>query len=150
MQKKTITKEEIQRVLQEKIARYVNLQQTVKAYQLVYEVQRNQLEELIITKEALKNIKKRDIKKLEGFTSLGSGVFIHVNGTVGEKILVNVGANIGVYMSVDDAIEILEQREEKLKGSLENTARTLNELINLMAKLEQEISTLQQYISSIK
>jgi len=149
MQRKTLSKQEIRRVLQEKIARYLNLQQTVRTYQLVYEVQRNQLEELLVTKDAVKNIKKNNIRRLEGFTSLGSGVFIHVCGDIGEKILVNVGANIGVYMPIDEAISVLESREEKLKSNIENTARTLHELITIMTKLEQEIAALQQYLSTV-
>ena len=115
MQKKP-SKEQIRQVLQEKVARYVNIQQSVRAYQLVYEVQRNQLEELITTREALQNLKGRKIERFEGFASLGSGVFIYVSGNVGEKILVNVGANIGVMMSIDDALKILQEREEKIRG----------------------------------
>ena len=45
-----------------------------------------------------------------------------------------------------DNFEIVK-REEKIRGNLENTARTLRELLSLMARLEQEILALQQYLS---
>jgi len=149
MARRTISKDEVRQVLQEKIARYMNLQQSIRAYQLVYEVQRNQLEELIVTMEALENIKKRGLERFDGFASLGSGVYIYVDGRLGGKILVNVGANIGVFMSIDKALEVLKGREEKIRTNMENTAKTLRELTMLLVRLEQEISTLQQYLASL-
>ncbi len=144
---RTINREEIRRILQEKIARYMSVQQSVRAYQLVYEMQRNQLEELLITKQALQSLQKNPPEKFDGFSSLGSGVFIHISGTIKKEVLVNIGANIGVSMSINDALEVLEERETKMRTNLENTAKTLRELINLMVNLEREIAALQQYLS---
>ncbi|MEX0568511.1 MAG: hypothetical protein Q6363_005025 [Candidatus Njordarchaeota archaeon] len=150
MQERIAKKDEIQRILQEKTARYLNLQQTLRAYQIVYDLHQRQLEELLITKEALKNMKKRNVQEFDGFASLGSGVYIFVNGSIGEKILVNIGANVGVYMSIDDAIATLDRREGSIRGNLENTAKILQEIVNIMAKLEQEIVALQNYLSQLK
>ncbi len=150
MGKRMPHREEIQRVLQEKVARYLSVQQAIRAYQLVYEVQRRQLEELIVTKEALEGLKKKPPRRFEGFASLGSGTYIYVSGDMGDKVLVNVGANIGVYMSIDDALMILGDREISLRTNLENTAKTLRELMSIAMKLEQEIATLQEYLSRTK
>lgn len=143
-------REEIQRILQEKTARYLNLQQTLRAYQIVYELQQRQLEELLVTKEALKNMKKRNIRKFDGFASLGSGVYIFVNGNIGEKILVSIGANIGVYMSIDDAIATLDHREQSIRSNIENTAKMLQEILHMMGRLEREIIALRNYLAQVK
>lgn len=150
VQKNMPKREEIQRVLQEKTARYLNLQQTLRAYQIVYELQQRQLEELFVTKEALKNMKKRGIHKFDGFASLGSGVYIFVNGNIGEKILVSIGANIGVYMSIDDAIATLDRREQSIRDNIENTAKLLQEILDAMGRLEREIIALRNYLTQVK
>ena len=138
----------IKQIFEEKYARYLNIQQTIKAYQIIYETQRRQLEEIITTKEALKKIKTRKIREFEGFASLGSGVFIFLRGEMGSRVLVNIGANINLYMDIESAILELERREEKIKKDSNTTARTLQELIDAAEKLEKELIALQRYIES--
>jgi len=142
--------EQIEQVLREKYARYLNVQQTIQAYRLLHETNRRRLEELIVTIDALEKIKGRMIKEIEGFIALGPGVFIFVKGKVGEKILVNVGANIGVYMSIDDAISELKEREKGLRDSLEKIARTIEDLVRVAVELEREIVSLQNYLRGQK
>ncbi len=145
-----MSEQQIEQVLREKYARYLNLQQTIQAYRLLHETNRKRLEELMVTIDALEKIKNRSIKDLEGFIALGPGVFIFVRGTIGKKILVNVGANVGVYMSIDDAISELREREKNLRGSLEKIAKTIDDLIKVAVELEREIVSLQNYLREKK
>ncbi|MCR8453458.1 MAG: hypothetical protein NDP13_00470 [Crenarchaeota archaeon] len=138
--------EQIEQVLREKYARYLNIQQTVQAYRLLYENNRRDLEELLITIDALEKIKNRNLKLLNGFISLGPNVFIYVKGEIGDKILVNVGANTCVYMTIDDAISTLREREDSLRESLNKISKTIEDLIQVAEELEREIVSLQNYL----
>lgn len=140
--------QQIEQVLREKYARYLSIQQTMQAYRLLYESNRRDLDELLTTIDALEKIKSRGMKSLDGFISLGPSVFIHVRGEIGGKILVNVGANTCVYMSIDDAILTLREREDSLRESLNRISKAIEDLIRVAEELEGEITSLQSYLKA--
>lgn len=138
--------EDIEKVIQEKYARYLNLKQSLEAYQLLYETNRQRLEEVLLTISALEGLKKKNIGMFDGFVSIGSGIFIRIKGSLSKKVLMGMGANIAVEVEIDDAISKLKERESNLRQELTKIQNMINQLVSTIYKLEEEIVKLQKYL----
>ena len=136
----------LQRNLQIKIQKLLDLQREAEYYQQVLESTTLLLSEVIKTKKVLQEILKNENKTLEGIINLGVGIFSPGTIYCSKKVLVDVGASVGVWMDLTDAISRLERHESKLKETANMTRNNLNTIFEMMAKLQLEIEQLRNYI----
>jgi len=138
--------EVLQRNLQIKIQKLLDLQREMEYYQQVLESTTLLLSEILKTKKVLQEILKNEDKTLEGIINLGVGIFSPGTIYCGKKVLVDIGASIGVWMDLPDAISRLEKHENKLKETANMTRNSLNNLYEMIMKLQMEIEQLRAYI----
>lgn len=96
--------------------------------------------EVFRTSEALKNLKEKGVSLF----SLGSGVFAKGELKDVNRLLVNVGANVLVEKSVDEAIVFLDERKKELediRGSL------MKEMQLISARLREIDVAARGYVS---
>lgn len=130
--------------LNKKILEYEYYRQLLNTYQANYEAARillTDVENALSSFEALNNEKG---EKIELFASIGSGSYIKSTFDKKDKILVNIGAKVFVEYTLQQAIEFLNNKKKKITEALENTAKALEELARIVARLESEISELSE------
>ena len=128
-----------QKELQEKLIRYQIINSRIKALSDRREFLLAKLLEIETTLNAIEEMEKS--KGDEIFLPLGSGV--HVPGTLKKtgSIIVELGADIAVKRTAENAKEILKKRKEILENGLRSIE---NEMMNL----GDELSKLEPYIKA--
>ncbi|MGQ4891966.1 MAG: prefoldin subunit alpha [Candidatus Njordarchaeia archaeon] len=149
MSNETKNIETLQRNLQVKIQKYLDLQREVEYYQSVLDNTTLLLSEILRTKKILQEIVKGEKKSIEGLINLGVGIFSPGTIEFSEKVLVDIGASTGVWMKLSDALSRLEKHEEKIKETANRTKANLTEITNLMSQLQVEIEQLRTYIDRL-
>ncbi len=75
----------------------------------------HQLQELDQVKDAISEMKKAENGQ-EILVPLGAGVFSKANVKDNEKVIMNVGSNVAVSKSLDEAKVLVEKQIEELKN----------------------------------
>jgi prefoldin alpha subunit len=119
---------------QEKFQQMAELEQNIKAHQMMHENAVRQLQSL---KETLNQLK--DFSKLKGdeeiLLPLTNGILAEAKLT-GKKLLMNVGNGVVVEKTMDECIVALEKQEQ--------------EVSEFVAKIEQEYESLSQKVEQFK
>jgi prefoldin alpha subunit len=103
---------------------------------------------LLESRAALESIKGLDGKSPEVLTQIGGGAMLHSPPPSTDKVLINVGANVVIEKSKEEAVAVLEERGRdvektiiSLVGERNQIADRLNSdrdlLNNLMAKSQE-------------
>jgi prefoldin alpha subunit len=103
---------------------------------------------LLESRAALESIKGLDGKSTEVLTQIGGGAMLHSSPPSTDRVLVNVGANVVIEKSKEEAIAMLEERSRdvektivSLVGERSEIADRLNSdrdlLNNLVAKSQE-------------
>ena len=96
--------------------------------------------------DALKVLSEAEGEK-EILVPLGPGINLPVTVRGGEKLIVNVGADVSVEMTPGETIELLEQKTDELRATREKLASTFKEVNNRMANLGEKIE--KEYTESL-
>lgn len=130
--------------LNRKLLEYEYYKQLLDTYQANLEAARilfNDVENAINSFETLLNSKE---EKIEICTSIGSGSYIKFQYDKNEKVLVNLGAKIYVEYTLQQALEFLNKKKQKITETINNTSKIIEELALIMARLERQISELSE------
>jgi prefoldin alpha subunit len=103
---------------------------------------------LLESRAALESIKGLDGKGQEVLTQIGGGAMLHSPPPATDKVMINVGANIVIEKTKDEAVAMLEERSRdvektivSLVGERNDIAERLNAdrdlLNNLVAKSQE-------------
>jgi len=146
----SVSIEEIKKAIQAKISRMMELQNLAETYQQLLQLNTAALTEIIQTKEALKEMQKREEKELSGYISLGAGIYVEGIIKKTEKLLVDVGANLAVPMTIEGALEVLERKERDVRNALERIQKLLIDVRNNIDKLNREIELLRRHLEKMR
>jgi prefoldin alpha subunit len=83
---------------------------------------------LLESRAALESIKGLDGNSPEVLTQIGGGVMLHSPPPSTGTVLVNVGANVVIEKSKEEAVAILEERSRDLEKSIVSLVRERNEI----------------------
>ncbi|MCX8174729.1 MAG: prefoldin subunit alpha [Candidatus Micrarchaeota archaeon] len=90
--------------------------------------------------ETLKNIKKI---KGESLLPIGSGVFISYGKPNTERVLINIGANVLSSKTPEEAVKMLEERQNNVRNAINTAQKDLNEVIASIEELSRRVAELQ-------
>jgi len=114
-----------------------------------YTARQNLLERALLeSRAALEAIKGLDGKSQEVLTQIGGGAMLRSSPPATDKVLLNIGANIVLEKSKEEAVAMLEERSRDVEKSIVSLAGQRNEIAerlnadrdllnNLMAKSEE-------------
>ncbi|MHA1590830.1 MAG: hypothetical protein ACTSVA_09610 [Candidatus Njordarchaeales archaeon] len=142
--------DELRRSLQAKLGRVLELQNLASVYQQLIEANMVMLSDIVRTRNALKELVKSPQKRLSGLINLGSGVFVKGEIVIEEKVLVDVGAEIALPMTLEEAIEKMNDKERIVRESIENSRRMLLQIQEMMNKLQGEIDQLRRRLEQLE
>lgn len=137
--------DEIQRNIQIKIQKLLELQKEAEYYQQVLESTTLLLSEILKTKKILEEMIQGERRTIESMINLGVGIYSPGTINFGEKVLVDVGSSVGVWMPLPDALERLKKQEQQLKDAANKTKANLTEIMNMISKLQLEIEKMRAY-----
>ncbi|MCW1296517.1 MAG: prefoldin subunit alpha [Candidatus Parvarchaeota archaeon] len=113
--------------------------QTLEDQILNLEMKRNELE---IVSGSLDEIK--DKKDKEILVPLGSGVFLRGKLLESEKVLINVGANVIVEKSLEEAKNIITSQIEEIEKIEMQVKDEFTKYLVAMQKIQEEFEALQK------
>ena len=93
--------------------------------------------------DILKMYREAELKDFETLLPVGGGVYLPVNISKPDKVVVGVGAGVFLEKSIEDAIGHIEKSMENLKQAVENRVKTLNQLKNRYEEVSAAIAELQ-------
>jgi len=128
--------------IQEKVIIYQLLNKQLEELRRDAVIIQERLLELDGTRQAIEELKK---PREDVLIPIGSGFYLYGKIT-GKKILSNVGADVMVDRSVEDAIEMIEEKKkelERLKSDVErdtnNVVKTINEMLPEIQEMIREV-----------
>lgn len=89
--------------------------------------------------DAIQNLKKA---KGDVLVPVGAGVFISCPKPDQEKVIISVGAGVMVKKKPEDAIKILEERQNKIAETMASAQKDLEEIMRSIESLRQEAERL--------
>ena len=98
--------------------------------------------ELDKTIESLEYFESLD-GSVEALMNLGGGVFAYVDVKDSKKMLVDVGAGIIVEKKVNEAIETLKRKKEKVNENIAKLEQVLQQIAEQARKIQEEIAKAQ-------
>lgn len=98
--------------------------------------------ELDKTIESLEYFESLD-GSVEALMNLGGGVFAYVDVKDSKKMLVDVGAGIIVEKQVDEAIETLKRKKEKVNENIAKLEQVLQQIVGQARRIQEEIAKAQ-------
>lgn len=98
--------------------------------------------ELDKTIESLEYFESLD-GSVEALMNLGGGVFAYVDVKDSKKMLVDVGAGIIVEKQVDEAIETLKRKKEKVNENIAKLEQVLQQIVEQARRIQEEIAKTQ-------
>ncbi len=131
--------EEIQRLYTE----YVFLRQVAEVLNRNLVLLNNLLAETRLTREVIKEIEKLPDSS-EIIVTISGPVFLKTRLLQKNVVLVNVGSDIIVEKSYNEALEYLENREKSLETELERTRNSYVQVVNRMRQLERVLRELAE------
>ncbi len=135
--------EDIQKDVQRLYAEYVFLRQLAETLNRNLTLLNNLLAEIRVTQEAIKEIEKIS-ESNDVIVSIGGMVFLKTRLPSRDCVLINIGSNVVVEKSYEEALEYLRNREENLKTELERTNNSYIQVLNRMRQLEQLLRQLSE------
>jgi len=135
--------EDIQKDIQRLYAEYVFLRQLAETLNRNLTLLNNLLAEIRVTQEAIKEIEKIS-ESNDVIVSIGGMVFLKARLPNRDRVLINIGSNVVVEKSHEEALEYLKNREENLKTELERTNNSYIQVLNRMRQLEQLLRQLSE------
>ncbi len=111
----------------------------VQQYLETLEQQRLELDRLLISLDELKNI-----KDFRMFSPFGAGIYLDSEIKNNKEILINVGSNIIVKKSVDDAKELVNGQVGKINDAINEVAVGLQDNIVRIQDLREEVIKLSE------
>lgn len=123
---------------------YIELQRVasgLKELQRNIQVMDEQIIEVLSVTQALKDLGEVKVGT-KAFMPIASGIFVKAELKENKELLVNVGANVSVIKSVDEAIHMLESKMEELKIQRQSFLQDLEELGTRAQELEEELNAL--------
>lgn len=118
------------------------MQQVNQLEQQVRQVKRNVVE-LISLASNLDEIKSIQ-KGIEMHVPMGAGIFIKTRTEENQNIIMNVGADVCVEKSVDDAIKLIHFQVKELQDFISNLEVQIEESSKVLYSLQTEISQLKE------
>lgn len=104
--------------------------------QQIQQMQKNMLE-ISGAVDAINNLKKA---KGDTLVPIGAGILISCPKPSSDHVLVDIGANIIVEKKPDEAVKILQERQKKIMGAVEETQKGLSEVVKVIESLTQRAS----------
>ncbi|MEM2932788.1 MAG: prefoldin subunit alpha [Candidatus Pacearchaeota archaeon] len=138
---KQAKEKEEKRIIQERGLQLLALDQELRRIEEQYAILEQNIISLELTKQNLNEVKK--IKDKEILANLAEGIFVMAKALENDKVLINVGKNVILEKSSEDAKKIIEARIEELsmlKTILSNEAQ---KILNEIKTIEEEIKNLQ-------
>ncbi|MEM4554246.1 MAG: prefoldin subunit alpha [Candidatus Anstonellaceae archaeon] len=89
--------------------------------------------------EAIKNLKKM---KGDTLVPLGAGTFLSCPKPNTEKIIISIGANLMVQKSPEEAVKMLEEKQQKLSDALKAAQQDLEQIAKNIQDLTNKASLL--------
>jgi prefoldin alpha subunit len=83
---------------------------------------------LLESRAALESIRGLDGKSPEVLTQIGGGVMLHSPPPATDKVMVNVGANIVIEKTKDEAVAMLEERSRDVEKTIVSLAGQRNDI----------------------
>jgi len=83
---------------------------------------------LLESRAALDSIKGLDGKSSEVLTQIGGGAMLHSSPPSTDRVLINVGANIVIEKSKEEAVAMLEERSRDVEKTIVSLVRERNEI----------------------
>jgi prefoldin alpha subunit len=135
-----MTKESLQG-MNEKYMQFQFLEQELKQLQQKKQVIENQLVEFTNLGDNLREIKNfKEGSNMQ--TPIGSGIFLKSELKDKSNVLVNIGSNLVIERSIDEARETVKKQSEELKDIQEKIDKELAQKIEITSALHQEITEL--------
>ena len=150
MSSEKIDQETLKRNIQVKMQKLLELQSQAEYYQQVLENVTVVLTEVIRTSKILEEITKSEKRSIDGLINLGAGIFSSGSIDFSEKVLVNVGSSVGVWMPLKDALDRIKKQEENLKDLANKTRANLNNVLEAISRLQMEIEKMRAYLEEKK
>jgi len=83
---------------------------------------------LLESRAALESIKGLDEKSPEVLTQIGGGAMLHSPPPSTDRVLINVGANVVIEKSKEEAVAMLEERSRDVEKTIVSLVRERNEI----------------------
>jgi len=83
---------------------------------------------LLESRAALESIKGLDGNSTEVLTQIGGGAMLRSPPPATDKVMINVGANVVIEKSKDEAVATLEERSRDVEKTIVSLARERNEI----------------------
>ena len=122
--------------------KYMDLQmidQQMKQMQQQIQLIESQINEIVITKEAINSLKNTKTDS-EILAPISGGIFIKGTLTDNQKLAVNVGSGTVVEKTIPEVIKIIEEQETEINKTYNTLIAELQNLGTKAIQIEQEIS----------
>ncbi len=131
--------------LQKKYMEMKMIEQQVSHVQNHLKLMEQQMEELMGTIQGLDEFQSLEDGS-EMLVPLNNGIFTKGTLKKGNKLLINVGADVVVEKSVDGTKDLLHKQLEELKESQIELVNQLQQIVHYATNLEQEIAALAKQV----
>jgi len=132
----------MERELQEKILQYRLLESRLDQLLQQRNFIVNKLQEIEVTRETLNEI--AEVGEEEILVSIGSLTYANAKLSRVDKVLVEVGADVALEKSINEAIKILNKRRDNLNEIIGKLDEEIKRISGMMTVLENEISKTSQ------
>jgi len=112
-------------------------QQITEMDKYVQEIE-NKINNLIVSIQSLQEFKKQE--KEDVLVPVVPGVFFKGKITNKEKVIINVGSNVVVEKSLNEAVELIEEQLKELEKYKNELIKELENMINKANQLQEEIN----------
>ncbi len=112
-----------------------NYQASLEAARILF----NDVENTLLSLDSILN-SKEDITEI--YMPIGSGSYVKLQCNKNEKVLVNLGSKIFAEYTLQQALEFLKKKKQKIAESMNETSKIIEELTAIMSRLERQISEL--------
>ncbi len=130
-----------QRELQEKILTYRILQARLESLVKERDFITNKILELQTTIASIEEVKKGNEETL---FPLGSAAYVSGKVTNGEKLIVEIGANVALEKSFEEGKNTLNSRKSELEKTLEEIQKEISQISSAVESLTPEIQDMIQ------
>lgn len=129
--------------MQKKYAEYQTIDQRVKQIKEQLEKFEIQIQELNNIHESLMELKQVK-NNTELLVPMSSGIFVKAAVQNTDKLIVNVGANIGVEKTIDETANLLAVQQNEIVEYRQQLMEQMQLLVNHAGMLERELTALAE------
>jgi len=127
--------------IQKKYLELQNIEQQIKQPQQQLLLLNQQLLEFMKLIESIEDFKKVK-ENSKAFAPLGSGIYAEAEIKNINKLLINVGSNVSLFRTPDEAKEMVAKQVNDIKEVIQKTEEEIQSIINYAIKLQEEIKSL--------